>query len=261
LEKELEDARIKISAVVSDLLGVSGRRILHALVDGQRDPRKLAELARGRMRARIPELVEALDGDFREHHAFLVRMHLRRIDEISAAIDELSERIEEAMGPFLRQRELLETIPGVGQHTAEVIVAEIGADMGRFPSAGNLASWAGTTPGHYMSAGVSTSHRTRPGSRWLAAALGIAAICAGRSENTYIGAWYRRLLPRLGNDRAIVALQHDILVAAWHMLSRDEPYRDLAAAHYERLDPERIRRNAAAQLQRLGYRLTLVPAA
>jgi len=261
LEKELEDARIKISAVVSDLLGVSGRRILHALVDGQCDPRELAQLAKGRMRARIPELAEALDGDFRDHHAFLVRMHLRRIDEITAAIDELSQRIEEAMGAFVRERELLETIPGVGQHTAEMIIAEIGADMGRFPSSGNLASWAGTTPGHYTSAGISTSYRTRPGSRWLAAALGLAAICAGRSENTYLGARYRRLLPRLGNDRAIVALQHDILVAAWHMLSRDEPYRDLGADHHERLDPERTRRNAVAQLQRLGYRISLVPAA
>lgn len=261
LEKELEDAQIKISSVVSDLLGASGRRILHALIGGQRDPRILAELARGRMRARIPELREALDGDFREHHAFLVRMHLRRIDEITAAIDELSERIEEAMGPFVRQRELLETIPGVGQRTAEVIIAEIGVDMGRFPSPGSLASWAGTTPGHYMSAGISTSHRTRPGSRWLGAALGLAAISAGRSQKTYLGARYRRLLPRLGNDRAIVALQRDILVAVWHMLSRDEPYRDLGADHYERLEPERTRRNAVAQLQRLGYRVSLAPAA
>jgi transposase len=196
------------------------------------------------MRSKIPELIEALDGDFGEHRAFLVLMHLRRIDMITTAIDELSQRIAEVMVPLVRQRQLLETIPGVGQHTAEVVVAEIGVEMGRFPSAGNLASWAGVTPGHCMSAGVSTSQRTRPGSRWPAAALGLAVICAGRSENSYLGARYRRLPPRLGNDRTIVALQHDLPVAAWHMLSHDEPYRDPGADHYERLDPERTRRDA-----------------
>ena len=163
--------------------------------------------------------------------------------------------------PFTRQRELLETIPGVGRRTVEVMIAEIGTDAGRFPTAGNLASWAGTTPGNYMSAGISTSHRAGPGSRWLGAALGLAAISAGGSQNTYLGAGYRRLLPRLGNGGAIVAFQHDILVTAWHMLSRNEPYRDLGADHHERLDPERTRRNALAQLQRLGYRVSLTPAA
>jgi transposase len=165
LEKELEDAGIKLSAVATNILGTSSRLMLDALINGEQDVHVMAELAKTRMRARIPDLVEALNGNFREHHAFLCRMHLERIDQITAAILQLSERIEDAMRPFARQLELLQTIPGIGQSNAEVIIAETGADMTRFRTAGNLASWAGTTPGHYESAGKRRSGKTRHGNR------------------------------------------------------------------------------------------------
>jgi transposase len=165
LEKELEDAGIKLSTVATDILGVSGRAMLSALIEGERDVHVLAEMAKARMRPKIPQLVEALTGNFEAHHAFLCRLHLRRIDQLSAAILELSKRIEEQMLPFARQLEQLATIPGVGQATAEVIIAETGADMSRFRTAGHLASWAGVCPGHHESAGKRKSGKTRHGNR------------------------------------------------------------------------------------------------
>lgn len=261
LEKELEDAGIKLSAVATNILGASARLMLDALIDGERDVHVMAELAKSRMRSKIPDLVEALNGNFREHHAFLCRMHLRRIDEITAAILEVSERIEEEMRPFARQLELLQTIPGVGRSNAEVIIAETGADMARFRTAGHLASWAGTTPGHHESAGRRRSGRTRHGNRWLSGALGIAAMSAARAKGTYLGARYKRLIPRLGKKKALVALQHNMLVAVWHMLTHDVPYHDLGGDYFDRLDPDRAKRRAVAQLHRLGYQVELTPAA
>jgi transposase len=202
LEKELEDAGIKLSTVATDILGVSGRAMLTALIEGERDVHVLAEMARARMRPKIPQLVEALTGNFGEHHAFLCRLHLERIDQLSATILELSARIEEAMRPFARQLEHLTTIPGVGQTTAEVIIAETGTDMTRFRTAGHLASWAGVCPGHHESAGKRKSGKTRHGNRWLGAALGTAAMAASRTKNkTYLGARYQRLVPRLGKRK------------------------------------------------------------
>ena len=186
LEKELEDAGIKLATVATDILGVSGRAMLTALIDGERDGHVLAEMAKARMRPKIPQLMEALTGNFGEHHAFLCRLHLERIDQLSTAILELSERIQEEMRPFARQLERLQTIPGVGQSTAEVIIAETGGDMARFRTAGNLASWAGLCPGHYESAGKHKSGKTRHGNRWLSAALGTAAMAASRTKNTTI---------------------------------------------------------------------------
>jgi transposase len=261
LEKELEDAGIKLSAVATNILGTSSRLMLDALINGEQDVHVMAELAKTRMRARIPDLVEALNGNFREHHAFLCRMHLQRIDQITEAIVHLSERIEEAMRPFARQLELLQTIPGIGQSNAEVIIAETGADMTRFRTAGNLASWTGTTPGHYESAGKSRSGKTRHGNRWLAGTLGIAAMSAAKTKNTYLSARYKRLTPRLGKKKALVALQHNMLTAIWHMLTGDVPYQDLGAGYFDRLDPDRAKRRAVAQLHRLGYQVELTPAA
>jgi transposase len=169
LEKELEDAGIKLSSVATDILGVSGRAMLTALIEGERDVHVLAEMAKARMRPKIPQLVQALTGNFGDHHAFLCRLHLERIDQLSAAILELSARIEEQMRPFARQLERLVTIPGVGQATAEVIIAETGGDMSRFRTAGHLASWAGVCPGHHESAGKRKSGKTRHGNRWLGA--------------------------------------------------------------------------------------------
>jgi transposase len=261
LEKELEDAGIKLSAVATNILGASSRLMLEALINGEQDVHVLAQMAKTRMRARIPDLVEALNGNFREHHAFLCRMHLARIDQITEAIVQLSERIEEAMRPFARQLELLQTIPGIGRSNAEVIIAETGADMTRFRTAGNLASWAGTTPGHYESAGKQRSGKTRHGNRWLAATLGIAAMSAARTKDTYLGARYRRLVPRLGKKKSLVALQHNMLLAIWHMLTADVPYQDLGGDYFDRLDPERAKRRAVAQLHRLGYQVDLTLAA
>jgi transposase len=257
LEKELEDAGIKLSAVATDILGVSVRLMIEALIDGEQDVHVLAELAKTRMRKKTPDLVEALTGNFREHHAFLCRLHLRRIDQITADIVEVSARIEEEMRPFARQLELLQTIPGIGQSNAEVIIAETGADMSRFRTAGNLASWAGTTPGHYESAGKRRSGKTRHGNRWLSGTLGIATMSAGKTKNTYLSARYRRLVPRLGKKKALVALQHSMLVAIWHMLSTDTPHHDLGDDFFDTLDPDRAKRRAIAQLHRLGYQVEL----
>ena len=200
LEKELEDAGIKISSVATEILGASGRAMLGALIAGEDNPDVMADMARGRMRPKIPALVEALTGHFGAHHAFLCRLHLTRIDELSASIEELSARIEAEMRPFARQLERLATIPGVGPRTAEVIIAEAGGDMTRFRTAAHLASWAGVCPGHHESAGRQTSGKRRHGNRWLGGALGTAAMAAGRTrERTYLGARYLRLAPRLGN--------------------------------------------------------------
>lgn len=262
LEKELEDAGIKLSSVATDILGVSGRAMLQAMIEGERDVHVLAEMAKRRLRTRIPDLVEALTGNFREHHAFLCRIHLQRIDQLTAAITELSARIEEEMRPFAPQIELLETIPGIGRSIAEVVIAETGGDMTRFRTAGHLASWAGTTPGHYESAGKSKSGRTRHGNRWLAQSLGTAAMAAARTKgNTFLGARYARLVARLGKKKALVALEHSILVAVWHMLTANLPYPDLGGDYFDKLDPDRIKRRAIAQLHRLGYQVELTLAA
>jgi transposase len=261
LEKEPEDAGIKLSSVATDILGVSGRLMLQALIEGERDVHVLAEMAKRRMRTRIPDLVEALRGNFQEHHAFLCRIHLERIDQLTDAIMEVSQRIEEEMRPFAHQIELLETIPGIGRSVAEIMIAETGADMTRFRTAGHLASWAGTTPGHYESAGKSKSGKTRHGNRWLGQALGTAAMAASRTRNnTFLGARYHRLVPRLGKKKALVAIEHSILVAVWHMLSADLPYQDLGGTFFDNLDPDRVKRRALAQLHRLGYQVELTPA-
>jgi transposase len=261
LEKELEDAGIKLSTVASDILGVSGRAMLQALIAGERDVHTLAEMAKGRMRPKIPQLVEALTGNFGEHHAFLCRLHLERIDQLTTAIDELSARITEQMRPFARQLERLQTIPGVGQPTAEVIIAETGGDMSRFRTAANLASWAGACPGHHESAGRRKSGRTRHGNRWLSGALGTAAMTAGRGKNTYLGARYRRLVPRLGKQKALVAVQHSILTAVWHMLHADVAYHELGADYFAKLDPERAMRRIVRQATALGYTVRFDPIA
>lgn len=260
LEKELEDAGIKLSSVATDILGVSGRAMLAALIDGERDPQVLAELAKARMRRKIPQLVEALIGNFGEHHAFLCRLHLQRIDQLTAAIEELSARIEEQMRPFARQLEHLATIPGVGQSIAEVIVAETGADMSRFRTAAHLASWAGVCPGHHESAGKRRSGKTRHGNRWLTAALGTAAMAAARTKDTtYLGARYQRLAPRLGKKKAIVAVEHSILIAVWHMLTDDVDYADLGGGYFARLDPERAMRRIVCQANALGFTVHFEP--
>jgi transposase len=257
LEKLLEDAGIKLSAVASDILGVSGRAMLEALIEGDRDPAALADLAKRRMRAKIPELTEALNGRFGEHHAFLARVHLDLIDRHTAAINKLTGRIEVMIEPFQAFRTLICTIPGISTLTADVIVAETGADMSRFPTAKHLAAWAGTTPGNNESAGKVKSSKTRPGNPYLQGALGAAAMACAQNPRTYYGARYRRIASRRGPKKANVAIQHSMLIAIWHMGTTGTIYDDPGADHYTRLNPERTRTRAIRQLESMGYRVTL----
>ena len=260
LEKELEDAGIKISSVATDILGASGRAMLAALIAGEDDAQVMADMARGRLRTKIPALAQALTGNFGEHHSFLCRLHLTRIDELSATIEELSTRIEAEMRPFAHQIEHLVTIPGVKKRTAEVIIAETGADMTRFRTPANLASWAGVCPGHHESAGIHRSGKRRHGNRWLGGALGTAAMAAGRTrERTYLGARYARLVPRLGKQKTIVAVEHSILIAVWHMLSDNVDYHDLGGDYFTKQDPQRAIRRIIRQANALGMTVRLDP--
>ncbi|MGH3501640.1 MAG: IS110 family transposase [Nocardioidaceae bacterium] len=261
LEKLLEDAGIKLSAVATDIMGVSGRAMLQALIDGQRDPAVLADLAKRRLRNKTPELVEALTGRFREHHAFLARMHLDLIDRHTAAINELTARIEQVIEPFLGFRQLICSIPGISTLVADVICAETGADMSRFPTAGHLASWTGVCPGHHESAGRIKSTKTRPGNHHLKGALGTAAMAAARSKDTYLGARYRRLTGRIGKSKALVAIEHTMLVAIWNMAATGALYDDPGADYYTRLRPNRTKRHAINQLRAMGYQVSLEPLA
>lgn len=257
LEKLLEDAGIKLSVVASRLTLASTRAMLEAMAAGEHDEAVLAQLAKGRLRKKIPELNEALFGRFDDHHAFLVRLHLDLIDGHDRAIEELTERIEVAIEPFHTFRELICTIPGVSTLVADIVTAETGADMSRFPDADHLASWAGVAPGLNESAGRVKSTKARPGNKHLKGALGNAAEAASRSKGTYFSARYHRIARRRGKKRALVATERSILVAIWHMGTTGEFYRDLGADYHGRILPERTKRNALAQLHALGYKVTL----
>jgi transposase len=261
LEKLLEDAGIKLSSVASDITGVSSRAMLEALIGGQRDPAVLADLAQRRMRSKIGALTEAWEGRFSDHHAFMVRLFLDRIDAHSADIARLDTRIEEAMAPFLPARDLLISIPGFSRITAEVFIAEAGADMTVFPSAGHLASWAGLSPGSNESAGRVKSTKTRPGNRYLKGALGSAALASTRSKDTYFAAKFKRIASRRGPMRALVAVEHAMAVAAFNMLSNGDFYRDPGADYYTARQPARAKARALSQLESLGYSVTLQPLA
>ena len=216
-----------------------------------------ADLAQKRLRTKTPQLVEALTGRFTDHHAFLVRMHLRLIDQHTAAIDELTERIEVVIDPFRGFCDLIASIPGIGTTTAQVITAETGADMTRFPTAKHLASWAGTTPGNNESAGKVKSSKTRPGNPYLQGALGAAAMSCAQNPRTYYGARYRRIASRRGPQKANVALQHSMLTAIWHMGTTGTVYDDPGADYFTTLHPERTKNRALHQLQDMGYTVTL----
>lgn len=257
LEKLLEDSGIKLSAVASDILGVSGRAMLDALIAGDRDPVALADLAKRRLRNKIPELTEALNGRFNEHHAFLTQVHLDLIDRHTEAINKLTARIEVMMEPFQGFHDLICSIPGISTITADVIVAETGADMTRFPTAKHLASWAGTTPGNNESAGKVKSSRSRPGNPYLQGALGAAATACAQNPRTYYGARYRRIASRRGPKKANVAIQHSMLIAIWHMGTTGTLYDDPGADYFTRLHPDRARKRAIHQLEAMGYRVTL----
>lgn len=259
LHKILEDTGIKLDCVASDILGVSGRSMLDALVSGTTDPEVLAELAKGKLRKKIPALREALVGRFEDEHALVVSQILAHIDFLDEAIDRLSDEIEERIAPFAPQRELLMSIPGVKQRSAEVLIAEIGVDMSAFPTPKHLASWAGMCPGQNESAGKRRSTKTRKGSKWLRATLGESANAAARTKGSYLAAQYGRLHTRRGHAKAITAVGHSILTAAWHMLQTGELYRDLGGDYFTRQNPDRLTKRLVRQLEALGHQVTLEP--
>jgi transposase len=263
VEKLLEDAQIKLSVVAADIFGVSGRAMLAALVAGERDPKRLAQLARTRLRAKLGQLQEAFTGRFSDHHAFLLQTMLGRIDQASADIAELEARIDELVAPFQAAVDRLDEITGVGRIAAQVIIAEIGLDMGRFATPGHLASWARYAPGVKESAGKTKGKNTTGhGNPYLARVLGEAAVVAGRTD-TFLGERYRRIARRRGTKKAIVAVGRSILVIVWHLLADPQArYHDLGAGFYDtRVNAERAKRNHVRQLQALGYKVTLEPAA
>lgn len=258
LEMMLEDASIKLSSVASSLTTVSARVMLQAMIEGERDPLVLAEMAKGRMRRKIPDLAQALDGHFDEHHARMAKTILGRLDMVEGSLTELDEVIAAKCVPWAHQIELLQTIPGVGEKVAQVIVAETGADMSRFPSAAHLAAWAGVAPAIYESAGKRTPSGKRHGNKWLTAMLVEAAGSVGRMHGSnYLSAQHARLAKRRGTGRAQVAVAHSILVSAWHMLTKDEPYQDLGADWLARRNDEAHTRRLVAQLERLGHTVQL----
>jgi transposase len=257
LHKVLEDAGIKLATVASDVLGVSGRAMLAALVEGTTDPLVLADLARGKLRKKLPALRRALTGRFRTHHAFLAGQILAHLDYLEESIAALSQEIEMHLHPFARAAERLQTIPGVEQRTAEVLVAEIGVDMARFPTAGHLASWAGLCPGNNESAGKRKRGTTRKGCKWLRIALIEAALAATRKKGCALGARYRRVMRHRGHKKAIVAVAHAILELAYHLLAQQTTYHELGADYFDRRDKERAARRYVHLLENLGHRVTL----
>jgi transposase len=257
IQKVLEDANIKFGSVATDVLGVSGRAILAAVVAGQADPEALAELARGRLRAKIPQLRQALRGRVTDHHRFLLRLLLEHLDHLDRLIDQLNGRIEQLTTPDAEALTLLTTIPGIKQHTAEVLLAEVGPNVAPFPSAGQFASWAGMCPGNNESAGKRRTGRTRRANRWLRQAVVQAGWAASHSKKTYLGARYRRVARRRGAKRALMAVGHTLLVIVYQVLRRREAYRELGADYYDRLQPERLTRQLVHRLEQLGHTVKL----
>jgi transposase len=264
IHKLLEDAGIKLDSVVSDVLGKSARAMLEGLIAGERDVFVLADLAQTRMRPKIGDLRLALEGGFDDHHALLLRMHLDQIDHLSASIDRLDVEVDRLMRPFAAEHERLQAIPGIGKRTAEVVIAEIGVDMSRFPTSGHLASWAGMCPGNHESAGKRRTGKARKGDAALRAALVESAWAAARTK-TYPGAQYRRLARRFGKKgeaKAAYAVGHTLLVMTWHVLHDQVDYRELGADYFDtRQDSKQRERYLVRQLEALGHTVTIGPAA
>ena len=256
LKKVLEGANIKLAVVTKDMMGVSARGMLQALVAGQDGSATMAELARGRLRAKIPQLEQALTGQMGAHQRFLLAEQLAHIDFLDEQIDRVSAEIAERLHPFDQAITLLDTIPGVARRGAEVLVAEIGVEMQRFPTAAHLASWAGMAPGNNESAGKRRSGKIRKGSPWLRELLVEAAHAAGHTKDTYLGAQYRRLVGRKGRKRAAIAVGHSILIIAYHLLLLQEPYQDLGVDYFERRNRQTQERRLFRQAAALGFTVT-----
>src|SRR3990172_2146342 len=257
LQKVLESANIKLASVATDVTGVSGRAILQALLEGKSSPEEMAELAKGRMREKRELLAKALQGQLKSHHRFVLTELLCQIDGLDETIVRFDEQIQEYCRPFEEAVALLDTIPGVARQTAEVIIAEIGTDMSRFPSADHLASWAGVAPGNNESAGKRRSGKTTNGNHALGVALNHAANAASHTKNTYLSAQYHRRASRRGKKKAIVALEHSILIIAYHIIQRKEPYHELGGDYFDKRRPEATAKRLVKRLERLGFQVSL----
>jgi len=259
LQKTLEDANLKLASVASDLMGRSARDMLAALLAGEVDPSILAQLARGRMRAKRDLLEQALQGLLKPHHRFLLSEQLADIDALDEAIERMSAEIAERLRPYEAQLRRLETIPGIKRRLAEVILAEIGQDMHHFPSARHLASWAGMCPGNNESAGKRLSGRTRKGSPWLRSALVEAAHAAIHCKDSYLSAHYQRLAIRRGGKKATIAVSHTLLVIIYQLLSQDKDYEELGGNYFDEWDQQAVKTRLVRRLEKLGYQVKLEP--
>jgi transposase len=254
IHKTLEDANIKLSSAITDVLGVTGRAILEALIRGETDPEGLVDLRRGRrLKATDEQLLEALRGGVREHHRFLLKLHLDQVDAVEAAVERVEARVGELIEPFREKVELLKTIPGVSETTARVIVAEIGLEMDRFPASGHLVSWAGLCPGNDESAGKRHSTKLRSGAVWLKSALVQAAWPASKKRDSYLRSQYLRLRARRGPKKAVVAVAASMLTAAYFMLQRNVAYADLGSSFLDQRDREKTAKRLVRRLQGLGF--------
>jgi transposase len=261
LQKTLESANIKLASVVSDIHGVSARAMLEQLSSGQTDPSLLASLAKGRLRDKRPEPEAALRGRIEPHHRLLIMELLAHVDYLDESIERRSAEIEDRLRPFDQDQRLVDTIPGVNTKTAQVLLAEAGTDISRFPTDRHLSSWAGICPGQNESAGKRHSGKTRKANRWLRQALIEAAHGAARGKDTYLAAQYRRLAARRGKKRAAIAVAHSIPVIAYHVLRRRQPYRELGPNFFDERDKTRVQRRLVQRLEKLGFTVELRPAA
>lgn len=259
IQKILEDANIKLASVVTDILGVSGRAMLKAIVAGQSDPEQLAELARGTLRGKISQLVEVLTGTLRSAHRFRLEQHLQQLEFIESQIGALEAEIERQNVPFQESVRLLAEIPGFNRVAAWSVLAEIGVDMDQFPTAAHLASWAGVCPGNHESAGKRMGGRIRPGNRWLREKLTQSAWATSRSKKSYFSAFFHRMAARRGKKRAIVALGHALLVVCYYLLKRQVAFQDLGIDYFDHLNEQRLTRYFVKRLTRLGHHVVLDP--
>lgn len=257
VQQVLEDANIKLGTVATDILGASGRDMLRALIAGEQDPEKLADLARRQLRNKIPELRRALEGKVTDHHRFLVGQLLAHVEHLEGQIEALSRRIEEVSRPFASANKAVSSLPGFEQRSAQNVLAEIGADMEPFPTAAHLASWAGVCPGNNESAGKRKSGRTTHGNRWLRTALVQSAWAATRKKDSYFAAQYRRLAARRGKKRAIFAVAHSLLTVIYHMLKTGSTYKDLGGDYFDKLNSKRLLPHLVKRIKDLGYQVTI----
>jgi transposase len=259
LHKLLETANIKLSSVASDVMGMSGRSMLEALLEGKTDPEVLADLAKGKLRNKLPELKKALHGRFSTHHRFILEHILGHLDFLDETIEKISKEVATRTSPFDQLIKFMDTIPGVDRKTAEATIAEIGLDMERFPTHRHLASWAGLCPGNHESAGKRKKGKTRKGDLWFRRYAIEMALAASRTKETYLNAFYHRLLRRKGHKKAVVAVAHTILVIIYHVIKHNVPYRELGADYFDKLNITYIKRHHVKRLESLGFKVTLEP--